>query len=50
MIEHRFSPVPEDARARILSADIDQLVLWTDRLMSAESLADVFRNGTEKAN
>ncbi len=50
LIERRFSPVPEDARARILCADIDQLVVWTDRLMSAESLGDVFRNGAEKAN
>ncbi len=49
LIEHRFSPVSEDVEARILAADVDHLVLWTDRILTAESLADVFRNG-EKAN
>ena len=44
LIEHKFSPVPEAVKARILSADIDELVLWTDRILTARSLADVFRD------
>ncbi len=45
LIEHKFSQVPEDVKAQILAADVDHLLLWTDRILTAQSLADVFRNG-----
>jgi len=43
LIEHKFSPVPDDVKARILSAEVDDLLRWTDRILTAETLGDVFR-------
>jgi hypothetical protein len=44
LFEHKFDAVPEDVKARILSADVDPLVAWTERFLTAESLEDVFQD------
>ena len=44
-LERRFGAVPEDARARVLSAPIEDLDAWLDAIVSASSLDEVFRNG-----
>jgi len=43
LVEHKHGPVPEDVRAHVLSADVDQLLVWTDRILTAASLGDIFR-------
>jgi hypothetical protein len=42
LIEHKHGAVSEDVKERILSAGVDQLLLWTDRILTAESLGDIF--------
>ena len=44
-LERRFGAVPEDARARILTAPVGDLDAWLDAFVSASSLDDIFRNG-----
>ncbi|WP_299443488.1 hypothetical protein [uncultured Rhodospira sp.] len=41
LIEHRFGPLPEHDRARILSADEATLATWEKRLFDAESTDDI---------
>jgi len=43
MLENAYGPLPEDVQARVLEADLDQLLAWTDRVPQAGSLEDVFR-------
>lgn len=40
-IERRFGPPPEAVRQRILGADSESLLRWSDRILSAESLEAV---------
>jgi hypothetical protein len=42
-IEHKHGPVSEDVEAQVLAADVDQLLVWTDRILTAQSLDDLFR-------
>jgi hypothetical protein len=42
LIEHKHGAISEDVKERFLSADVDQLRLWTDRILTAESLGDIF--------
>ena len=44
-LERRFGAVPEDARTRVLAAQVEDLDAWLDAILSASSLDDVFRNG-----
>ena len=45
LLERRFGAVPEDSRARVLAAPIEDLDAWLDAVILAPSLDDVFRNG-----
>ena len=42
LLELRFGPLPEDASQRLDTAPIDDLDAWTERTLTAPSLADVF--------
>ena len=42
MLARRFGAVTDRARARIESATVDQLQQWTDRVLDAERVDDVF--------
>ena len=42
LLEKRFGPLSEDALARLQAASIDELELWLDRALDADSLAGVF--------
>ena len=44
LLERRFGAVPEDARARVLAAPVEDLDAWLDAFVSASDLDDVFRN------
>ncbi len=39
-----FGVVSKDVEARILSADVDQLLVWIDRVPTAAAVNDVFRD------
>lgn len=41
-LHHRFGEVPEAVEQRVRGADIERIVRWTDCVLSASSLADVF--------
>ncbi|MBF0437494.1 MAG: Rpn family recombination-promoting nuclease/putative transposase [Magnetococcales bacterium] len=43
LLVRRFGEVPSEVHAKIQSADIDTLELWTDQLLDAHSMDDVFR-------
>ncbi len=38
----RFGPVDDDARARVETARYEELTVWSDRVITADSLAEVF--------
>ena len=38
----KFGPLPEPVRARIESADADTLLRWSERVLSADQLDEVF--------
>jgi len=42
LLAQRFGTVPPDAAARIQQASADTLTLWAERLLSAQSIDDVF--------
>ncbi len=42
LLQKRFGPLSEDVLARLQSASIDELELWLDRALDADSLAGVF--------
>ncbi|NBC32431.1 MAG: transposase [Alphaproteobacteria bacterium] len=42
LLERRFGPLPEDQRARVLTAGSDTLDLWLDRVLDAPTLDAVF--------
>ncbi len=44
LFESTFESVPGGVKARILSADVDQLLVWIDRIPTATSVEDVFGN------
>jgi len=39
----KFGPVPESVRARVETADADTLLLWSERVLTAETLDEVLR-------
>jgi len=39
----KFGPLPEPVRARVESTDADTLLLWSERVLSADHLDEVFR-------
>ena len=44
LLTRKFAEVSEDARSRVLSADVEQLSLWIDRVLTADSVEDVFES------
>ncbi len=42
LLERRFGPLPEDQRARVLTAGSDTLDLWLDRVLDAPTPDAVF--------
>ena len=42
LLQKRFGPLSEDVLARLQAASIDELELWLDRALDADSLAEVF--------
>ena len=42
-IERKFGPPAESVRARIAAADADTLLLWSERILTADSLDAVLR-------
>jgi len=46
-LERRFSPLDEDAKGRLASADAEQLLRWGERLLVADTLEAIFRDDGE---
>ena len=44
LLSGKFEGVSEDVRARVLAGDVDQLGLWIDRVLTADSVEEVFRD------
>ena len=42
LLERRFGKVPKTYQTRITTADADTLLLWSERVLFAQRLADVF--------
>lgn len=42
LLELKFGPVPDWAQARLATAPRGELARWTERVLTAESLRDVF--------
>ena len=42
LLERRFGKVPKTYQTRITAADADTLLLWSERVLFAQRLADVF--------
>ena len=43
LLTKRFGPLPDQAVRQIESANVDQIDLWIDRVLSAQSLDDILR-------
>ena len=41
-LELRFGPLPENYRERFAAADQDTLLIWSQRVLSAQRLAEIF--------
>jgi hypothetical protein len=42
LLERRFGKVPKTYQIRIATADADTLLFWSEQVLSAQRLADVF--------
>ncbi|MBF0157775.1 MAG: DUF4351 domain-containing protein [Magnetococcales bacterium] len=42
LLQRRFGPLPEEITNRIQAADCDTLASWSDRVLEAKTLAEVF--------
>jgi hypothetical protein len=42
LLECRFGPLDETVRQRIQAADAETLLLWGERVLTAQTLTDVF--------
>ena len=42
LLERRFGKVPKTYQTRITAADADTLLLWSERVLFVQRLADVF--------
>jgi hypothetical protein len=43
LLTRKFGSLPDTARERIDAASIEQLDIWSERVLDAATLADVFR-------
>src|SRR5688572_2072657 len=41
-LELKFGPLPDSVQARLATASSDEFTRWTERVLTAESLNDVF--------
>ena len=41
-LEHKFGELSQEAIEKLERADVDLLLSWSDRILSARKLADVF--------
>ena len=42
LLERKFGPLPDEVRAVVAQAGSDRLAVWTDKLLFANSVAEVF--------
>lgn len=42
MLEMKFGPLDDESRARLDAADYERLIAWTDRMLDAHAIQDVF--------
>ncbi|MBF0124743.1 MAG: DUF4351 domain-containing protein [Magnetococcales bacterium] len=49
-LRRRFSDLPGWVKPKVLSADTDALEQWSDRILDAQSLQDIFGDETQLAN
>ena len=45
----KFGPLPDGVAQRLQAASVDELDRWTERVLSAKSLAEVFADKPAKA-
>lgn len=43
LLKRRFGPIPDWATAKLANADLKTLETWTERILDAESLHEVFQ-------
>jgi hypothetical protein len=46
MLETKFGPLDDEIRARLDAADFALVLVWSDRMLDAGTLADVFSEET----
>ncbi|MFZ4539717.1 DUF4351 domain-containing protein, partial [Propionivibrio sp.] len=44
LIVKRFGSVPDDVRARLRTATVDQLEAWAERILDSCTLAEIFND------
>jgi len=44
LLRLKFGPLASEIEEQVLSADVDRLLGWSERILTAESLQDVFRD------
>ena len=44
LLRLKFGPLDPETEERVHSADADRLLGWSERILTAESLEDVFRD------
>ncbi|XSG84191.1 MAG: DUF4351 domain-containing protein [Methylohalobius sp. ZOD2] len=44
LLQRKFGDLPEDIRQRIEAADVDTLLVWSDRVLTARNLEEVMRS------
>jgi hypothetical protein len=42
MLEMKFGPMDDESRARLDAADFQQILVWSDRMLDAGTLAEMF--------
>ncbi|HEY2737994.1 MAG TPA: hypothetical protein VGK45_06280 [Thermoanaerobaculia bacterium] len=42
MLEMKFGPMDAESRARLDAADFKQILVWSDRMLDASTLAEMF--------
>lgn len=45
MLETKFGPLDAESRARLDAADFQQILVWSDRMLDATTLAEMFAAG-----